>query len=123
MNYKEYIVSKEWYDLKIDLLEIRGCKCEICGKQKHPTRLQIHHKHYLTLFNENPEDLLILCSTCHKEIHRDKNNKKKRVKPKPITKKNKNSRSLILLKKRVKLGRYKDYRAYKTAKTALKRKI
>lgn len=68
-KYQKYITSQEWYDLKIDLLKIRGCKCEKCGKKKRPTGLHIHHLTYVRLFKEKAEDLLILCPTCHMKIH------------------------------------------------------
>lgn len=38
-------------------------KCEFCGNQEN---LQIHHKKYTKKIN----DCLLLCSKCHKKIHR-----------------------------------------------------
>lgn len=86
-KYEKYIISPEWYNLKIDLLEKRGCKCEKCGKPKKPTQLQIHHLTYERLYNELPEDLLILCAVCHMKEHGLIKEKKKRIYKKPKRKK------------------------------------
>lgn len=91
MTYQHYIKSEEWYQLKIDLLNKRGCKCEKCGIKKRPTSLHIHHISYERLFNEKPEDLMILCPICHmkehglikKKIYKPRKHKKQRkYKPK-----------------------------------------
>jgi len=69
-KYAQYLKSKEWINLKIDLISMRGQKCEKCGKhKKSPTLLQIHHLTYKNIFNESPEDLMILCSRCHRIEH------------------------------------------------------
>lgn len=39
-----------------------GHKCERCEATKN---LEVHHKHYETLFKEAPEDLEVLCIPCH----------------------------------------------------------
>ena len=58
--------SKEWADIKNDLYEINGRKCERCGSFKN---IQIHHKTYERIFNEEPNDLEILCGGCHLGEH------------------------------------------------------
>jgi hypothetical protein len=68
-KYLDYIRSEEWFNLKIDLLQKRGCNCERCGKKKHPLKLQIHHKTYERLFNERESDLIIVCRICHMKEH------------------------------------------------------
>jgi len=65
-KYKKYLLSKEWNDIKIDLFEFRGKKCERCGSTN---QIQVHHLTYKNVFNEEPEDLEILCKVCHKEEH------------------------------------------------------
>lgn len=65
-KYEKYLLSDEWAEIKISLFEKRGKKCEICNSKKF---LQIHHLSYINIFNEEPEDLIILCSDCHKKEH------------------------------------------------------
>lgn len=73
-KYKEYIKSKEWLDIRLDIIQTRKC-CERCGSKR---QLQVHHKTYKNLFNEEPEDLELLCARCHMNEHGlDKNGKKK----------------------------------------------
>lgn len=70
-KYKAYLLSKEWMEVKIDLLQLRGCKCEKCKSVKPANKLQIHHKTYVRIFNEKPSDLIILCARCHMKQHKD----------------------------------------------------
>jgi len=69
LKYEAYINSAEWKELKIDLLQERGCKCERCGAKRTPTRLQVHHKTYERLYNELATDLVLLCGKCHMDAH------------------------------------------------------
>ena len=86
-KYATYLKSKEWIDLKIDLITTRGQRCEKCRKdKKSPTLLQIHHLTYKNIFNESPEDLMILCSRCHR-IEHGLIKSKKTVKTKVVKKK------------------------------------
>lgn len=64
-QYKQYLQSKEWVDIRISLIESRKC-CERCGNRKG---LQVHHKTYKNIFNEEPSDLELLCSACHYKEH------------------------------------------------------
>lgn len=66
-KYLDYLKSDEWAQLKIDLFNHRGYKCERCWKTN---KLHIHHKTYDNLFNEEPEDLEILCQKCHRLEHK-----------------------------------------------------
>jgi 5-methylcytosine-specific restriction endonuclease McrA len=70
-KYLEYLESDTWAAIKLDLYAIRGKKCEKCGTKK---QIQVHHIHYSNLYNEEPEDLILLCSGCHKKEHEVKNN-------------------------------------------------
>ena len=84
----KYKVSK--YQLlgltrKLDLIDIFGGKCEICGYNKNLSALEFHHinessKEFelttSTLRGKSEEEILnealkckLLCSNCHREIH------------------------------------------------------
>lgn len=83
-KYKAYLLSDEWRNLKIDLIQQRGYKCERCNKK---TKLiQVHHLTYERIYNENQEDLILLCGICHQKAH---GLIKEKVKPskKPVKKK------------------------------------
>ena len=70
-KYREYLLSNEWVEMKLDLIQSRGCKCEDCNKPKLPNKLQLHHKNYERIFNELPSDLILLCAKCHMKQHKD----------------------------------------------------
>jgi|688.fasta_scaffold1037602_2 5-methylcytosine-specific restriction endonuclease McrA len=86
-KYKSYLKSKEWFAIRESLFLARGKRCEKCLVTKN---LHIHHLHYRNIYNEKPEDLLIVCRDCHNKIHNinpstgkkilDKKSKKKKKK-------------------------------------------
>lgn len=65
-KYKQYLLSDEWMNLKLDLFQKRGKKCERCNAKYN---LSVHHLNYDNIFNEEPNDLIILCDKCHKKEH------------------------------------------------------
>lgn len=73
-KYKQYLKSKKWAEKKFELFSLRGEKCERCQSE---IDLQVHHKNYRTIFNEDLEDLEILCSKCHKAEHDARDLRKK----------------------------------------------
>lgn len=70
---------------KLDLIEMKGGKCEICGYDKNVAALQFHHKDPTkkelkldarSLGNNRMEKILkefekcdLLCANCHLELH------------------------------------------------------
>jgi len=66
-KYKSYIVSMKWKIFKRGIVKTRGNVCERCGTKTN--KLDLHHKTYARLFNELPQDVMLLCRDCHNEIH------------------------------------------------------
>lgn len=64
-KYYAYLESDEWKQIRIEML-ITYPKCQRCGSKKC---LQVHHRTYENVFNEEPEDLEVLCKKCHKQEH------------------------------------------------------
>lgn len=60
--YKDYIQSDEWKQKSKDAKERVGNRCQVCNGND---RLEAHHRTYLNLGNELPEDITILCHKCH----------------------------------------------------------
>lgn len=69
-EYRKYLDSAEWKLLRNSILKERGCVCEKCKVTNNRWNLHIHHMTYKRLFNELKADLLVLCATCHKEVHK-----------------------------------------------------
>lgn len=71
-DYKNYLFSAKWKAKRLEIYNERRCKCERCKKPLNINEFQVHHKHYKTLFNENNEDLELICVPCHKKHHNRK---------------------------------------------------
>ena len=65
-KYYTYLKSNEWLQIKLDLYELRGKQCEVCESKRN---VQVHHLTYKNVFNEEPEDLILLCRKCHEKEH------------------------------------------------------
>jgi hypothetical protein len=63
-RYQQRISSAEWKELKRQLIEQRGNRCERCGQVS--ASLELHHVHYGSLGSEQPDDVELLCPECHK---------------------------------------------------------
>lgn len=66
MPYEDYLQTDHWYELRRKALKRANYKCQKCYHQDH---LQIHHLTYERRGLELPEDLIVLCSKCHKKNH------------------------------------------------------
>lgn len=65
-TYEDYLESPWWQGCRERALERAGFRCERCG-QGAP--LNVHHRTYVRLGRELPEDLEVLCRGCHREEH------------------------------------------------------
>src|SRR6516165_9129552 len=63
-DYNCHIGSTEWERFKREITKQRGNRCERCGHVS--AYLELHHKHYHSLGIEQPEDVELLCSKCHR---------------------------------------------------------
>lgn len=72
-RYLQYLNSEKWRDIKRRRLEIDGYRCVSCGcRGTTGNPLEVHHLSYRYLYHEETriyEDLVTLCSCCHKQIH------------------------------------------------------
>jgi len=66
MDYQEYLLNDLWRATRMNAIRRAGYACEKCGS---PVRLKVHHLNYQNLGNEKKEDIMVLCESCHKEIH------------------------------------------------------
>lgn len=63
-NYKEYLQSEEWRELRRDKIEETEGYCEICGDYIG-NRGHCHHNTYERIFREELDDLTYCCADCH----------------------------------------------------------
>ena len=67
--YEKQLKDKRWRELRKEVIEERGGRCEMCGCSSN---LCVHHKAYIKgrYAWEYPKNhLLVLCSGCHEKIH------------------------------------------------------
>jgi len=69
--YVAYLKSTVWANFRQQVIEAAGNRCVRC---RDLAFLQVHHKHYLTLGRESPNDVEALCPSCHRfadEVRQD----------------------------------------------------
>jgi len=69
-TYLARLTSSEWKRLCDDIKARAGGRCQSCGTRT--SHLQVHHKHYRTLGRETSDDLMAVCSKCHKDLDRNR---------------------------------------------------
>lgn len=80
VKYTRYIASKEFKSIKNTVLERDKYTCACCSwniseydpdKKSNKRTLQVHHRTYEHLYDEKNhlEDLIVICSVCHRAIH------------------------------------------------------
>jgi 5-methylcytosine-specific restriction endonuclease McrA len=69
-QYFTHIRSVKWKQIAREMKDRVGWRCEKCNKKSRPDNaLTIHHLHYKTLGHERPEDVMVLCWSCHQFMH------------------------------------------------------
>lgn len=59
---------QNWSKVRREILERDGYLCRICQRTVDECDLNVHHKEWDRSFNRD-QDLVTLCSDCHKAIH------------------------------------------------------
>ncbi len=70
MTYHEYIMSRHWREHPARLAELAasGFRCRLCNHDGSESPLEVHHRTYANLFNEQVGDLTTLCRRCHRVV-------------------------------------------------------
>lgn len=69
ISYDEQLKDKKWLSFRKFVLDVRGRKCENCGKTKN---LQIHHPKYKPghmAWEYTCNEVMVLCGECHMKTH------------------------------------------------------
>jgi 5-methylcytosine-specific restriction endonuclease McrA len=74
--YKEYLASPHWETTRQAAIERAHGECALCG-YRYSAKLEVHHRTYVRIGEELPEDLVVLCDECHDNYERGKWLKKK----------------------------------------------
>ena len=66
-NYKQYLETEHWKSIRESKLKETGYKCQLCSKTD--IKLHVHHNTYERIGDEDMNDLIVLCESCHKKFH------------------------------------------------------
>tara|TARA_B100000900_G_scaffold414938_2_gene443134 strand:- start:210 stop:875 length:666 start_codon:yes stop_codon:yes gene_type:complete len=66
-TYSAYLHSAHWKKTRSEALMRAGYKCQACSTKEEI--LDVHHNSYDRLGAEEPQDLIVLCRTCHGRVH------------------------------------------------------
>lgn len=77
LSYADYLGTAHWHFVRRRTLKQAGYRCQLCNAQ---VKLDVHHKTYERLGDEDPDDTIAICRKCHRRHHR--------VLPRPSTEKN-----------------------------------
>lgn len=69
MSYADYLKTPEWQAKRGVRLKAAKFRCQICNAKG---LLNVHHRSYTNLGNEQPADLIVLCAECHKLFHENR---------------------------------------------------
>jgi hypothetical protein len=64
--YADYLQSEQWRKRREILLRKADHRCQLCNSKD---QLQAHHRTYDRIFKEEPNDLVVLCRSCHERFH------------------------------------------------------
>ena len=64
-EYRIYLQSDHWKEIRREFLEDENYQCEICGGKAN----QVHHKNYNCLYEEERDDVEVVCWECHQDRH------------------------------------------------------
>ena len=67
--YSEYLKTDHWLGIRSLALRRASYKCQLCSSREF---LQVHHNNYSRLWCEWPEDVIVLCDSCHEKHHKGK---------------------------------------------------
>jgi len=67
MPYSEYLKTGHWKRLRAAKRVEGHGQCELCGSTE---RLNVHHRTYARRGCEKMEDLILVCTACHRTHHK-----------------------------------------------------
>ena len=78
LPYREYLQSPEWKERAVLARQRAGYRCQVCNAAN--VQLNVHHRTYERLGNEEDGDLTVLCQPCHQIFHENSKVVKAKVK-------------------------------------------
>src|SRR3990167_10307847 len=76
-DYQKYIHSPEWIERAKKAKARALWRCQLCNAPQGDVTpdgavmLNAHHRTYIRLGYERPEDIIVLCQKCHRKFHKE----------------------------------------------------
>jgi 5-methylcytosine-specific restriction endonuclease McrA len=67
MPYDDYLQTEAWQEHRKQALAYAGYRCQVCNTDEEA--LHVHHRTYERRGQEKPQDLIVLCASCHALFH------------------------------------------------------
>lgn len=67
-SHRKYLRGRDWKEKRKLAMTRAAGRCQDCGRTGS---LHAHHLTYKRHGNEHPDDLRVLCASCHRRRHRD----------------------------------------------------
>jgi hypothetical protein len=67
MKYEDYLHTRHWKWFAKEACDNANHTCQLCNATD--TGLNVHHKTYRNRGHETFNDVIVLCSDCHKKVH------------------------------------------------------
>ena len=67
-KYQKYLESPDWNARRKWWLRRADWRCQFCNDNSQP--LHCHHRTYSRIYQEDPDDVIVLCQTCHDWHHK-----------------------------------------------------
>lgn len=70
LSYAEKLKSPKWQKKRLEILNLKGFKCEACGDEEN--QIQVHHRFYLKgrePWQYDNDVFQVLCEKCHEKLH------------------------------------------------------
>jgi hypothetical protein len=68
-TYESYLQTPHWKEKAKQARARAKYQCLKCGKKPDTGELEVHHLSYSHIWDERPEELLVVCESCHKKFH------------------------------------------------------
>lgn len=68
-SYNAYLKSRKWKAICVKVKTRDGHRCRLCNVPEGRAKLEVHHRTYERLGDEDLNDLTTLCETCHRRFH------------------------------------------------------
>lgn len=65
-SYEDYLNTDHWQRFRLEALNKANARCQLCCSKEH---LNVHHNNYQNLWNEQFDDVIVLCRSCHTKFH------------------------------------------------------